>query len=137
MKEREEKGAFWSSWTGVAFVGFVVLCLAIVFGSSNDGVNEMPVWIEVRQRLTETKCVEQYFAAQEKIEPLANTKYARNEWVIERFNGGLKGYFSVAVTGWKKLDDNRISYEAFIIHFRKLLTCICGLLYITWRYFNV
>jgi len=80
----------------------------------------MPVWIEVRQRLTETKCVEQYFAAQEKIEPLANTKYARNEWVIERFNGGLKGYFSVAVTGWKKLDDNRISYEAFIVHFRKL-----------------
>lgn len=79
----------------------------------------MPEWREVRQLLSEGKRFEQYFAFIAKIEPLENNKYARH-WAIEHTSGRLKGYFTITVTGWSKLDDKRESNKSFIVHFRQI-----------------
>lgn len=118
MKEKNEKVAFWSSWVGTSVLALGILGLAISFTYLQGNTERMPEWNEVHQQLSEAKWFEQYFAYQAKIEPLRNDKNARH-WEIEQTAGGLKGYFTVTVTGWAKLDDRRESYQTFIVHFRK------------------
>lgn len=118
MKDKTEKIAFWSSWMGACVAGLGVLCLAIVFVYLQNDTERMPEWNEVHQQLSGDKWFEQYFEHLSKIEPLSNSKYARH-WAVERTAAGMKGFFTVTVVGWAKMEDKRESYQKFVVYFRK------------------
>ena len=106
---------------------FLLWCIVYI-GGQRWGVNGQREGKELAERLIQTKVLDRYFEYVDAVQPEEN-EGRRGDlfgmtprpriWSVERTEVGSSGYFTFAVSGWKRVRTSQRVHERFVVRFVK------------------
>jgi hypothetical protein len=107
----------------IFYIGLAATGIALVMFGRDLELRANSEFREVHNLLLSGDILADGFDYINSVEPMPNSRIVGVDsyryWQIQHIDGGLRGYFSFRVSGWRRLSDDFQSHEMVTVHFER------------------